>query len=158
MKVVLGPGASGTAAGLAPYVEGLRRRGVQAIVIDLPRGRVERAAAMFQPFAGAAIGGRSFGGRAASLAATEAGFAALVMFAYPLSGKPEARTQHWPDVRCPAIVINGTRDAMAPVADLERLIGRLPGGRLELIEGAGHSLRGHLDRALDLAAEFLLAL
>ncbi|HEX6547110.1 MAG TPA: alpha/beta fold hydrolase [Candidatus Dormibacteraeota bacterium] len=160
MRLVLGPGASGTAASIKPYVEGLQRRGVEALAIDLPRGRAERAAPAFLRYAGEAIGGRSFGARAASLAAAADGadFPALVLLAYPLSGKPEERTAHWPRVRCPVIVINGTRDGMAPVADLQRLIGLLPNGRLELVDGAGHTFAGHLDDVLDHAAEFLRGL
>ena len=54
------------------------------------------------------VGGQSFGGRVASLAAAEpdAPYAALVLFSYPLHppGSPEkadARIAHWPDIHCP---------------------------------------------------------
>ena len=43
MRVVLGPGASKGAEGLRPHVEGLRTRGFDAAVLDLPRGSAERA-------------------------------------------------------------------------------------------------------------------
>jgi predicted alpha/beta-hydrolase family hydrolase len=45
--VVLGHGASGTAATMAPHVAGLRARGIDARAIDLPKGRAERAVPLF---------------------------------------------------------------------------------------------------------------
>jgi pimeloyl-ACP methyl ester carboxylesterase len=45
--LVLGHGASGSAATMAPHVAGLRARGIDARAIDLPRGRAERAVPLF---------------------------------------------------------------------------------------------------------------
>src|SRR3989442_15242147 len=42
MRVVLGHGASGTAALMKPYVVGFKRRGIDAIAVDLPRGVAEK--------------------------------------------------------------------------------------------------------------------
>jgi predicted alpha/beta-hydrolase family hydrolase len=61
------------------------------------------------------IGGRSMGGRAASMLAAE-GFACdgLLLLAYPLHppGQPEKlRDAHLPAIRVPVLCFNGTRDA-----------------------------------------------
>ena len=45
--LVLGHGASGSAATMAPHVAGLRARGIDARAIDLPKGRAERAVPLF---------------------------------------------------------------------------------------------------------------
>jgi predicted alpha/beta-hydrolase family hydrolase len=45
--LVLGHGASGSAASMARHVEGLRARGIEARAIDLPKGRAERAVPRF---------------------------------------------------------------------------------------------------------------
>ena len=42
-KVLLGHGASGDAASMAPFVEGLRRRGLAADAVDLPKRKAEDA-------------------------------------------------------------------------------------------------------------------
>ena len=36
-RCYLGHGASGTAASMAPFVEGLRARGIDATAVDLPK-------------------------------------------------------------------------------------------------------------------------
>lgn len=59
------------------------------------------------------IGGKSMGGRVASLVADELGAPGLVCFGYPFHppGKPErTRTEHLADLRTPALVVQGTRD------------------------------------------------
>lgn len=158
MRLVLGPGAFGRAPGLGPYVEGLRRRGVDAVAVDLPPGRAERAAPVFLAYAGQpgqAIGGHSFGGRAASLAAADAEFSALVCFSFPLAGRAAVRTAHFERICCPALIVNGRQDRLSPPDELEAAAGRLPAGRLLLLEGTGHGLGGRLEEALDAAAEFL---
>lgn len=160
MKLWLAPGASGGVASLAGAVAGLRRRGVEAEAIEVPQGRVEKAAQRFLELAGPedVVAGQSYGGRAASLAAAQAPFAACVMFSFPLSGKPEERTAHWPRVACPALVLNGDRDQLSPIAEVRRLVPLLPEGRLIVFPGAGHALRDALEAKLDAAAEFLLGL
>src|SRR5262249_9397722 len=126
--------------------------------IDLPRGRVERAVPVFAALAGPDVvaGGQSFGGRAASLAAADHEFAGLVLFGFPLSGKAEERTAHFPRIRCPVLVLNGEADELSPVDDVRERVALLPRGRLVTFPRAGHRLGGAaLERALDLAAEFV---
>ena len=44
---ILGHGASGTAASMGPWVEALASHGLAALAVDLPRGRAEKAAPVF---------------------------------------------------------------------------------------------------------------
>src|SRR3979411_76886 len=110
MKVVLGHGASGNAASMKPYVVGFKRRGIDAIAVDLPKGKAERAVPGFIKTSGRGheviVGGQSFGGRVASMAAVEADFGGLVLFSYPLHrpGFPDQlRTAHFTEIRSPTL-------------------------------------------------------
>jgi predicted alpha/beta-hydrolase family hydrolase len=73
------------------------------------------------------IGGRSMGGRAASMLAAD-GFAcdALLLLAYPLhpAGQPEKlRDAHLARIKIPVLCLNGTRDALCR-RDLMENVGR----------------------------------
>jgi uncharacterized protein len=60
------------------------------------------------------IGGRSLGGRIASMIADETGVRGLVCLGYPFHppGKPEqTRTRHLEQLRTPALILQGTRDS-----------------------------------------------
>jgi hypothetical protein len=90
------------------------------------------------------IGGRSMGGRAASMLAAD-GFACdgLLLLAYPLhpAGKPEKlRDAHLPKIRVPVLCFNGTRDTLCRRDLMERALDGLP-WRMHWLEGAGHSFR-----------------
>src|SRR5256714_5726536 len=84
MRVVLGHGASGNAASMKPYVVGFKRRGIEAVAVDLPKGNAERAIPVFIKTSGRGHdvigGGQSFGGRVASMAAIEADYGGPVPF------------------------------------------------------------------------------
>jgi predicted alpha/beta-hydrolase family hydrolase len=71
------------------------------------------------------IGGKSMGGRVASMLAAGPGFAGqitgLVCLGYPFHppGKPESlRTAHLVDVSCPALIVQGERDPFGNKADV----------------------------------------
>src|SRR5438034_9442791 len=122
MRVVLGHGASGNAASMKPYVVGFKRRGIDAIAVDLPRGGAEKAVPVFIKTSGRGRqvvgGGQSFGGRVASMAAIEADFGGLVLFSYPLHrpGFPDQlRNEHWPRIHCPTLSLSGPRDPFARI-------------------------------------------
>ena len=88
------------------------------------------------------IGGRSMGGRAASMLAAE-GFACdgLLLFAYPLhpAGEPERlRAAHLPKIAVPVLCINGTRDALCRRELMDRAIEGL-GWHMHWLEGKDHS-------------------
>lgn len=163
-RLFLAPGASGSVAGLAPQIAGLRRRGVEATVVALPKGRAERAVPIYlaaaPPSAETAIGGHSFGGRVASLLAAENEYAALVLLSYPLHppGRVERwdeRTAHWPQIGCPVLLLSGDRDPFARIAFLRDAVGRLPSAELVVFPGVGHGIGPVLDDALDQVAGFL---
>lgn len=65
-------------------------------------------------------GGRSMGGRMASILAAQGyPFAGLVLLNYPLVGSrggptSTPRTGHWPDLNVPVLFVHGTRDALFP--------------------------------------------
>jgi uncharacterized protein len=109
------------------------------------------------------VGGRSMGGRVASVLAAEvavppAGADAdgrggalsrvrgVACLAYPLHppGRPDRlRVDHWPALRLPVLLVSGSRDAMAPLGALrEAVAAHLPPGlaTLHVVEGADHSM------------------
>ncbi len=151
---------------MRPHVEGLRQRGVDATAVDLPVGRAERAVPVFErELAGAGapavIGGHSYGGRVASMvaAADQTGLVAgLVLLSYPLHrpGHPEEqRTEHWPSIRCPVLLLSGTSDPFAREELLRQATHLLPDARLVMYRRVGHGLAPVLDDALDQVAAFV---
>jgi predicted alpha/beta-hydrolase family hydrolase len=67
------------------------------------------------------IGGKSMGGRMASLVADEAGVRGLVCLGYPFHppGQPDRlRTAHLCDLRTPTLIVQGTRDALGSRAEV----------------------------------------
>jgi predicted alpha/beta-hydrolase family hydrolase len=90
------------------------------------------------------IGGRSMGGRAASMLASE-GFACdgLLLLAYPLHppGRPQQlRSAHLPAIRVPVLCINGTRDDFCTRSLMEQVLATVPPTwQMHWIEGADHS-------------------
>ena len=154
---------------MAPFVSGLRARGVTATAIDLPKRKAEEALPAFHlvvpSAADVAVGGHSYGGRVASLAAAEpdAPYAALVVFSYPLHppGAPErteARIAHWPLIRCPVLLLSGESDPFARIELLRTSVGMLAHAELVTYPNLGHTLKPVLDDVLDRTAAFLLGI
>ena len=89
-------------------------------------------------------GGRSMGGRAASMLAAD-GFpsSGLLLLAYPLhpAGQPEKlRDAHLPAIRVPVLCINGTRDALCEKALMEKALTTVQTDwTMHWVEGADHS-------------------
>jgi hypothetical protein len=92
------------------------------------------------------LGGHSYGGRQSSMLCAEdpALVSALLLLSYPLHPprKPEQqRTQHLPDLRTPALFVEGTRDPFGSIAEMERALKMIPAKtKLMVVEGAGHDL------------------
>lgn len=91
------------------------------------------------------IGGKSMGGRMATLWAAQSGSgcAGLVCFGYPFhpARRPERlRTVHLPDLPVPTLVVQGTRDALG---NQEEVAGYALGGQLRVhwIAGGDHDLK-----------------
>lgn len=91
--------------------------------------------------AGVVIGGKSMGGRMASLVADEVGARGLVCLGYPFhpAGRPEkVRTAHLEGLRTPTLIVQGTRDALGSRADVEGYA-LSPSIRVHWIEDGDHS-------------------
>jgi len=153
---------------MVPFVRGLAQRGLGATAIDLPKRKAEEAVPAFHRIVprepDVVVGGHSYGGRVASLAAAEADapYAALVLFSYPLHppGSPEraiARTEHWPRIACPVLLLSGESDPFAKIDLLRSAAGLLPNAELVTWPKLGHTLKPVLDDALDRVAVFLAA-
>jgi uncharacterized protein len=165
LHLYLGHGASGNAASMGPFVDGLRKRGLLADAVDLPKRKAEDAVPIWReqvPDGPTTIaGGHSYGGRVASLAAAAgAGYAGLVLFSYPLHppGQPErtqARIAHWPKIECPVLLLSGESDVFARIELLRTAVPLLAHAELVTYKGVGHGVKPVLDDALDRVAAFV---
>ena len=114
-----------------------------------------------------AIGGKSMGGRMASLVVDELGADALVCLGYPFyaSGKPEKpRVAHLAELKTPTLIVQGARDALgnretvqgytlAPSIDVMWLAAG--GHDLKPLKASGYTHAHHLDAAADRIAHGL---
>ena len=168
LRLFLGHGASGTSASMKPFVDGLAARGVAAQAIDLPKRKAEDAVPAFHLVVPSepdvAVGGHSYGGRVASLAAAEpdSTYAALVLFSYPLHppGAPErtdARIAHWPAIRCPVLLLSGESDPFAKIDLLRAAVPGLANAELVTYPRLGHTLKPVMADVLDRVAAFIEA-
>lgn len=106
-------------------------------------------------------GGKSYGGRMASMAAAEAAIspAGLVYLGYPLHppGDPaKARVAHLPDVPQPQLFVEGTNDPFIdPHDQLVEAVASCQDAEIHWIEGGGHSfeVKGRTRPADDVGAE-----
>lgn len=164
--VLLLPGAGGglDGAGLTALAEVLASLGHPVVRANLPHnelgrrapradrsvetyGRISAAAVVATGIRGAwVVGGRSYGGRVASLAVADGLHAAgLLFYSYPLHppGKPEQlRVEHWSAIPVPTLFLQGDRD---PFCQLDLLRDEIPRFRrpatVQVVQGGDHSLR-----------------
>ena len=115
------------------------------------------------------IGGKSLGGRMASMVADDQKVRSLICFGYPFHppGAPEKlRTKHLSTLKTPALILQGTRDAFGKPEDVKSY--KLPKSiRVEWLEDGDHSFKprsssgitldDNLARAVDIAAKFINA-
>jgi uncharacterized protein len=125
------------AGGKRPDPPKLAQAAVRAAVAEVAR---------LQPGIPLIAGGKSFGGRMTSqaqAAAPLAGVRGLAFLGFPLhpAGRPSRdRADHLFDVRIPMLFLQGTRDALADLAELEPLCAALaPLSILKLFQDADHS-------------------
>jgi len=88
-----------------------------------------------------AIGGKSLGGRMASMIADEVGAAGLVCLGYPFHppGQPtKLRTAHLETLRTPTLIVQGTRDPFGTPEDVAGYA-LSPAIRIEWLESGEHS-------------------
>lgn len=149
---------------MRPWIAGLAERGFEARYVPLPKGKAERAGAVYRDAvptgSNTVIGGQSFGGRVASLIAADGGYAGLVLICYPLHrpGRPETaseRTAHWPRISCPVLLLSGEADPFARIGLLREAVERLPSATLVTYPGIGHGLNRVRDAAMDRIAAWL---
>jgi len=92
------------------------------------------------------LAGHSYGGRQSSMLCAEQPelVSGLLLLSYPLHPprRPEQqRTQHLPDLRTPALFVQGTRDPFGSITEIEQALKMIPARtRLLAVEGAGHDL------------------
>jgi uncharacterized protein len=103
-----------------------------------------------------AIGGKSMGGRMASMIADELRVRALVCFGYPFHppAKPQQlRTAHLEALRTPTLIVQGTRD---PFGTPDEVATYSLSSAIDVrwIEGGDHSLGRGIDRAMEWAVLF----
>lgn len=135
----------------------------------LERAFVDVVAAVRARHEGAAVvvGGRSLGGRVATLSAAAGHGDGVVALGYPLcprGGAPDPRrTAHWPDLRVPVLFVHGDRDRLCPIAELDRARDERFGDAAQqahVVRGADHGfdvrVRDARERA-DVDAEILEA-
>ncbi len=152
-----------------PYMSAQRRTGKRAAP---DREVVLRATwhEVIETLGGAArlvTGGKSMGGRIASMIADEAGVAGLVCLGYPFHppGRPQRpRIEHLRELRTPALIVQGTRDTLGSREDVAgyQLSPRV---RIAWIEDGDHSfkppkrstrtLEQNLGEAIELVAGFV---
>ena len=108
------------------------------------------------------LGGASYGGRQASILASENPdlVDALLLLSYPLHapGKHgELRTAHFPQLKMPALFVHGSKDPFGSFDELKAALALIPAPtRLLEVEGVGHDLgRKHSDLAPGIVEAFL---
>jgi hypothetical protein len=104
-----------------------------------------------------ALGGRSMGGRIASLLAAEGEpCRALVLYAYPLhpAGRPDRlRVEHLSSIEVPVLSFVGTRDALCNLDLYDRWVRPLRNFTTVLLHGADHGWRARGGKTEDIIAE-----
>lgn len=185
-----GAGAPMDSPSLAAIARGLAESGLRVARFDFPYMRRRRETGRSGPpdrepvlreawhtviaalggAEGMVIGGRSMGGRMASLIADEAGVRGLVCLGYPFHppGRPDRlRTAHLRGLRTPTLIVQGTRD---PFGTREEVSGYelSPGIRIVWLEDGDHSFKprrssghteaGHLAAAVEEVAGFMRGL
>lgn len=185
-----GAGAPMDSGFLARVAKGLAERGVRVVRFEFPymarrrtegrRGAPDREPVlrarwleMIERFGGGprvAVGGKSLGGRIASMVADEAHARGLVCFGYPFhppGDREKLRTKHLETLTTPALILQGTRDPFGTRDDVAGY--RLsPSIRVEWLEGGDHSFKPpassglteaqHVAHAIESAAAFIRGL
>ncbi|MDJ0983316.1 MAG: alpha/beta hydrolase [Kiloniellales bacterium] len=191
MTLVLahGAGAPMDSPFMTAFAEGLGERGLRIARFEFPYMAARRADGRKRPPDGQAklldawrqavgalqtarlsIGGKSMGGRMASLVADEVGAAGLVCLGYPFHppDRPERlRTAHLKTIRTPSVIAQGTRDPFGTRAEVEgyELSEALrfhwaEDGNHDLAprKASGRSVADNWSEAMDAVAGFLLEL
>ncbi|MGE5537112.1 MAG: alpha/beta family hydrolase [Gemmatimonas sp.] len=186
-----GAGAPMDSAFMNVFAEGVARAGIRVARFEFPYMAERRKSgkkrppdsantllATFRAAAAAfegkafAIGGKSMGGRIASMVADEVGANALVCLGYPFHppgnppkpGQGTSRTEHLMTLKTPTLILQGTRDPFGGRDEIAKL--KLPKSiRVRWLEDGEHSFKPrkasgrteeqNLAEAIDAAVAFL---
>jgi predicted alpha/beta-hydrolase family hydrolase len=107
------------------------------------------------------IGGKSMGGRIASMVADELHVRGLLCLGYPFhppGDRQKLRTAHLTELRTPTLIVQGTRDPFGTRAEVETYP-LSPAIHVDWIEGGDHSFRNreHLAKTIDATVRFVTA-
>ncbi|RDB43580.1 dienelactone hydrolase [Halomonas sp. DQ26W] len=179
LLIAHGAGAGQGSPFMSQLRAGLAEHGVQTLAVEFAyMQRMQKEAKRFPPpridrlveelsawcdilthpeLGGFWLGGKSMGGRAASLLAARDQAAGLILCGYPFHppGKPESlRLSHWPLLACPTLVLQGSRD---PFGNAEEIEGYRLGDNVavHLLEDGDHDWKPR--RASGLTQEGLIA-
>jgi len=128
-----------------PYMQRLRENGKRGapdpprILMQSFRDAIEKAGGS----SALVIGGKSMGGRIASMVADDAGVLGVACLGYPFHppGKPEkTRTKHLETMRTPTLILQGMRDSFGSPQDV-RTYKLSPAVRVEWLEDGDHSFK-----------------
>src|SRR5262245_3030781 len=152
-----------------PYMHA-RREGGRRGAPDAPAVLKARWLAVIEGLGGGAglvIGGKSMGGRIASMIADEAGALGLVCLGYPFHppGRPaQLRVAHLATLRTPALFVQGTRDSLGSREEIATYT-LSPSIRVAFLEDGDHSfkpraragatLEQNLEEAVRLVSDFV---
>ena len=174
---------------MAFFAAGLAGRGIRVVRFEFPymaerrdgigRRPPDRTAVLLDTWravlacldpARTVIGGKSLGGRMASMIADEAGVLGLLCLGYPFhppKAPERTRIAHLRELRTPALILQGTRDAFGGPGEVEAY-GLSPAIRIHWLEDGDHSFKPRrssgrseadaLGEALETAAAFILGL
>lgn len=158
-----GAGAAMDSPFMNTIAEGLARNGIRVVRFEFPymkgrreggkRGAPDREAVLIEAWrkviarlgggARLVIGGKSLGGRIASMVADDAGARGLVCLGYPFHppGQPvRSRVKHLGALRTPVLIVQGTRDTLGHPEEVKhyKLSRQI---RIEWIEDGDHSFK-----------------
>lgn len=102
--------------------------------------------------------GRSFGGRVCARLAVSQPPLALVLLGFPV--RPAGKRRPLDEaaltaLRCPTLLLQGSRDPLAPLPVLRRLVRANSRLTLETIDGATHAYGRHENRVIERAVSWL---
>ncbi len=127
-----------------PYLrDGVRRAPDKlATLIAAHRAELEAVRAVATTGDKLVLAGKSMGGRVGCHVSLEANVSGLVCFGYPLRGQNgKLRDQVLLELRVPVLFVQGTRDRMCPLAELQAVRkGMLAPSDVFVVEDGDHSL------------------
>jgi hypothetical protein len=157
-----GAGAGMDSPAMTAFAEGLAAAGLHAVRFEFPymqrrresgnRGGPDRAPVLLETWRQVIesfdrrrliIGGKSMGGRIASMVADDAGVRGLVCLGYPFHppGRPEKlRTEHLAGLQTPTLIVQGTRDPFGNAGEVSGY-DLSPAISLHWLEDGDHSFK-----------------